>query len=405
MSRLVTRRPWLIALAFAATLAGCGDKALLGAGLKPLAVGAYQSVGFSDVCNEEDQAFGFCTPHAVTQVLDFHSEDPTIADVVLAKDHPRANLVTHAYYVVGKAAGQTSLVLKGVLSDGSTRDFSTSIRVEVPDAFRVSATTCYDNSAAPDILTSAGSMEGFSLQLLSGSEPLEGWLPDAVTADGLTEQFMDQDRNDYIWQAPATPAVVQMQSSIVSKIDGQLKVYGPEQVTEIDISGLNASGSTSYTQPGDLDLTISMLVGGQAPCHGLPIEIHSATPSICSGPSGETVWPAGALNGVAAVHAEGNCVLAGAAVPGGPPLNAQTLPIFFVQPPPSDLPQRPELGVACPVEGATACGLAYFDILVCRGGQWIAKAGCAADQTCDFVSASTPGCVAGASCAQCRGLR
>jgi hypothetical protein len=398
-------RSWLAALALAATLAACKDKTILGAGLRPVAVGAYQSVGFSDVCDKEDLAFGLCTPKPVTEVLDFHSDDPTVADIVLAKDHPRADQVTHAYYVVGKRSGQTSLALKAMLSDGSIREVTTSIRVEAPEAFRVSPNTCYDNSAAPDLLAIAGSTESFYLELLAGGEQLAGWLPDAVTADGLTEQFTDQDGNNYTWQAPASPGVVQLQSSVVTKIDGQLKAYGPEQVTEIDISGLNASGSTSYTQPGDLNLNISMLVGDQAPCHGFPIEVHSATPSICSGPAGETVWPAGALNGVASVHAEGNCVLAGAAVPGGPPLNAQTLPIFFVQPPPSDLPQRPDLGVPCPVEGATACGLAYLDVEVCRGGQWVAKASCASDQTCDFVPDSTPGCVAGGSCAQCRALR
>lgn len=404
MADLVTQ-PWLVALCLAATLAGCKDKPILGNGPAPLAVGAYHSVWFGDVCDKEGRAFGLCTPHEVTEVLDFHSEAPTVVDVVPAKDHPRADRVTHAYYIVGKGAGQTSLVLNATLADGSTREFKTSVRVEAPDAFRVQPTTCYEASAAPDLLASAGSAEGFFLELLAGSEQLEGWLPDAVTADGVTEQFSDEDANDYVWQAPATPTVVQLQSSIVSKIDGQLKAFGPEQVTEIDIGGLNMFGSTSYSQPGDLDLSVRMLVGSQAPCHGVSIEIHAAAPSICSGPSGQTVWPAGALNGVAAVHAEGNCVLAGAAIPGGPPLNTQTIPIFLVQPPPVNLTQPPDLGVGCPVEGATACGGAYFDVLVCHGGQWIFHSGCSAGQTCDYVPDSTAGCVAGTSCAQCRGLR
>ena len=386
-------------------LAGCKDKPILGGGYAPLAVGAYHSVWFGDVCIKEGQALGLCTPHAVSQVLDFHADDPTVADIVAAKDHPRAPLATHAYYVVGTGAGRTSLVLKAVLAAGSTRDFNTSVRVEAPDAFRVRPTTCYEASAAPDLLASAGSAEGFFLELLAGSEQLTGWLPDAVTADGVTEQFTDEDGNDYVWQAPATAAVLPLQSSIVANIAGQLKGFQPSQVTEIDIGGLNASGSTSYTRAGDLNLSIRMLVGGQAPCHGVPIELHSATPSICSGPAGQAVWQAGPLNGVASVHAEGNCVLAGAAVPGGSPLNTQSIPIFFVQPPPADLPQPPDLGLACPVEGATACGGAYLDVLACHDGQWIFHSSCTAGQTCDYVADATAGCLAGTSCAQCRGLR
>jgi hypothetical protein len=381
-------------------LGACQGRAILGGPTAPLAVGAYHSLGFGDACagNRIDD---FCTNQDVTEVLDYHSDDPTVADIIPAKEHPRAAMVTHQYYVVGKSAGLTTLVFKGMFTDGSIREDALDIRVEAPDTFKIAPTTCYDASAAPDLLATPGATEGFNLQMLAGNDVLTGWLPDAVTAEGLTEQFADEDANDYTWQAPATPGVVQLQSSIVTKVDGALKAFGPDQVTEID---LGAPQPAAFTQPDYLSLQVQMHVGGKSPCHSPPIEIHSSTPSVCSGPSGETVWSGGGTDAYTFVHAEGNCVLAGA-MPGGPALNTQTFPVFFVQLPPADLLQPPDLGVPCPVEGGSACVDGYYDVATCHGGVWVFKSSCGGGQVCDFVPDSSAGCVAGTSCAQCRGLR
>jgi hypothetical protein len=89
-------------------------------------------------------------------------------------------------------------------------------------------------------------------------------------------------------------------------------------------------------------------------------------------------------------------------MPGGPTLTTQTFPIFFVQAPPGGI-ATPGFLEPCPTEGATACAAA--EVGVCQDGHWALKAECPAGQTCDYVPDSTPGCVAGAACARCRGLR
>ena len=113
----------------------------------------------------------------------------------------------------------------------------------------------------------------------------------------------------------------------------------------------------------------------------------------------------GGAAGFTVVQAEGNCVL-GLSLPGGPVLNTQTIPIFFVQsqPPPPSPPITSDL---CRVEGETMCGGDYNAVAVCKRSSWTAPSSsrCAPDQVCDFVPDSTPGCIPGASCARCRGLR
>jgi hypothetical protein len=398
MSRFV-ERPFLLALAIVVALGACKKEAFLLGPQTSLAVGAYHSLLFGDACPGANALY-FCTDQPVTAVLDHHCDDPTVADVVLQKDHPQGALATHAYYVVGKKAGATTLVFKGMFADGTVRDARIPISVASADTLTVWPTTCYDASAAPDLVASVGATEGFSVAMTAGKETLAGWLPGAVTGDGVTEQFTDGDSNNFTWQAPASPSTVQLQSPSGATIRGALIAFAPAQVTEIDFS---PERPAAFTQPGNVAFQPLIRVDGQAPCHALPIEIHSSTPAICSGPPGETVWLGGPNDGNAAVHAEGNCVLAGAGQ-GGPVLGAQSFPIFFVQAPPT-LADVPDRGLPCTVEGGTACDTSYASVLICRGGTWVFHASCGAAETCDFISDATQGCVAGSSCAQCRGLR
>jgi hypothetical protein len=399
--RFVTRS-WLPSLVAATILAACNNHGASLAGPDhALAVGAYHSLEFGDACGSE--LYPFCTGEGVSEMLEFRSDDPTIADIVLGKDHPRGDLARHSYYVLGKKAGQTSLTFKARFSDGSVREDSTSIQVKAPDSFKL-AQLCGDDPEPANLLVALGNMDTFELDMLAGTDQLAGWLPGAVTADGLTELFDDEDWNIYVWQAPATPVVLPLQSGVVRKIDGTLTAFGPEQVTEIDLVSANPLSRAAFIQPGDFVVLTQVRVHGQAPCNGLPVELHSSTPSICSGPSGETVWMGDSqYGGRAAVYAEGNCVLS-VAMPGRALLNTQTFPVFFVQAPPSGL-QIPGFDTQCPVEGGTACAYGDDEVGVCQSGLWTLKSECPANQVCDYVPDSTPGCAAGASCARCRGLQ
>ena len=408
MCRFVIRsivRSWLFALILGPTLAACHnhESSLLGP-QRPLAVGAYHSLVFGDACAEATDKFftNFCTTEHVTDILQARSDAPTIADVILGTDHPRADVATHKFYVVGKGAGRTSLVFKGMFDDGSVRESKIDIRVEAVDALKL--VEC-NQPPADSLLVIVGRDESFELAMFAGSDQLAGWLPDAASADGLVQQFMDSDSMPYVWQAPATSVVEQVQSPIVPHAGLTLTAFSPGQVTAID---LTVPSPVAVTAPGDynLNLATQVRVEGQTPCVSLPVELHSSTPAICSGRSGESVWQVeGGVQGYAVVHAEGTCVL-GVSLPGGPVLTTKDIPIFFVQSRP--FPPSPEtVSEFCRVEGETMCGGDYNAVSVCKGSNGTAppSSHCAPGQVCDFVPDSTPGCIRGASCARCRGLR
>jgi hypothetical protein len=394
------RLTWVFSLLPVATLGACGnhDSILIGPD-KPLAIGAYHSLSFGDACvatGGKDPSF--CTTEVVTQLLESRSDDASIAEVVPASEHPMADRAAHEFYVLGKGAGQTSVVFKGMFDDGSVRESRIAVRVEPPDTFEIS--DCR-RPGSSNLLVSVGDTDTFELQMSSRGQQLSGWLPGAVTADGLADAFMDSDAMPYEWQAPATPGVVDVQSSILPNLPLTLTAFGPAQVTGIDLEPAFSPSREAFTQPGVFEVATKVHVQGQAPCRPQTVEVHSTTPSICSGTSGESTWQMDSGTGLVAVHAEGSCVLE-ASVPAGQVLSTQTFPIFFVQPEPPD----PNAGSdVCLVEGATLCNADSYAVLVCKKNAWTTASLCAADQACDYVPDTTRGCVAGSPCARCRGLR
>jgi hypothetical protein len=386
-----------------AALGACDDKgAVVYVSNQSLAVGSYTSIDFTDACG--GGALSPCITDGVTAVLESRTGDPNIADIVLGQDHPRAPAALNAYYLLAKKPGQTSVYFKGTFTDGSTRQASTTVTIKAPDVLAVDVTCQGNGMPSTNLLASLGGKSGFRLDLLAGTEKLDGFLPDAVTADGVTEEFNDENDNLYAWQVPATAGVTQLASPHGIPIDGLLTAYGPAQVTGMIFNSRNPDSPAAYFQPGPFYVNTQVVVQGQTPCDSLIAELRTATPDICSGPSGETVWPADdTTGGAATVHAEGACTLS-VGLPGDSrTLNTATFPIFFVQPPPTGL-QTPGYQEPCPVEGGTSCDFGYGGIGLCKGGVWTEMTQCPFNQTCDFVPDTTPGCVAGASCARCRGL-
>jgi hypothetical protein len=247
-----------------------------------------------------------------------------------------------------------------------------------------------------------GSQDQFTISLLAGSEALVGWMPNAVTADGVTQVY-DERVNPYVWRAPLSPVVLQLQSTAVPSVTGTLTAFGPEQVTEIGLVTSNDMYRNAFTAPsGDIYVQTSVVVSGQPVCRPLPAELHTMTPDICSGPAGETVLDGDMYRVSMTAHAEGTCTV-GASMPGGAVVGTLSFPVFFVSPAPGS--QDLAFGVPCPVKGATACEVGFGWLWICRDSGWDQLTLCPADQVCDFVSDTTAGCVAGGACAQCRGLR
>jgi hypothetical protein len=391
-------------------VAGCNDKgAFLSGPDGTLAVGAYVRLTFGDACNGEGGSGkvpipNFCSSESVTEVLELSSSDPSVVVIITGVDDPRGANGPISNTMVGKNPGQSILTFKGRFSDGTVRQATATVRVKAPDSIKLVA-GC-GGPPATNLLALVGTQATFDLEIYAGSEKLVGWLPNAATADGVTQGDGSSDGNHGAWQAPSTPMVLQLQSAVVSKVTGTLTAFGPDQVTGITLESITDDlVRAAYTQSGDyFYVSTSILVQGQSPCNYLPVEIHSSTPAVCSGPAGETVWPGDdSGGGKTVVHAEGDCTL-GVSMPGGPVLATKSFPIFFVSEPPSGL-QTPGFGTGCTVEGGTACAPGYSEVGLCKSGYWVEKPFCPLDQVCDFVPDTTSDCVAGVVCAQCRGLR
>ena len=391
----------LVALAAGVSFIACRDDGAYVGGVNgALAVGAYHSLGFGDACSGGGK-INFCSTERVTEVLELRSEHPDIVELLPQASHPRADVAKSPYYILGKKPGEASLTFKARFDDGSVRAASVVVQVKAPDAARLSY-SC-GGTDATNILLSLGDKGQFEVELLSANEKLVGWLPGAVAGEGLTDVSADSDATYYEWQAPAVAGVQNLQPGVVRKVAGTMTAFGPGQVTSIDLKSRNEGSPAAFSTGGSFYVNTSIRVQGQSPCQSLPVELHSQTPAICTGPAGETVWMGDTYGGAATVYAEGNCVL-GVSMPGGPVLTTKTFPMFFVSGAPAGL-DIPGYGNACPVAGGTACAYGYSSIGVCKDGRWIEKSTCASNQTCDFVPDSTSGCQSGASCAVCRGLR
>jgi hypothetical protein len=336
----------------------------------------------------------------VTEVLDLTSSDPSVVEIVSGQDVPSGGAMQSSNYVLGKSPGQATLSFKGRFDDGSVRQASTTVRVGSPDSVKLVA-TCDDGSSVTNLLVSVGTLNHFELKIYEGAVELQGWLPNAVTADGVTQLYDETGNNPYLWQAPGAPAVLQIQSAIISKVTGTLTAFDPNQVTDIALQPSTDEPRNAFITPGNFRVAHTVSVSGQSICHPFPVEIHGSTPAVCSRPADAVDWTGNNYSTLATALAEGLCTL-GVSLPGGPVLANYSFPIFFVSAPPAGLEAETD---PCAIEGETACEAGYGKVRLCKSGHWIDQPSCPVDQVCDFVPDTTSGCTAGTVCALCRGLR
>ena len=269
-----------------------------------------------------------------------------------------------------------------------------------PDSVQLVA-TCDDGSSVTNLLVGAGTLNQFNLKIYAGTEELQGWLPNAVTADGVTQLYDETGNNPYLWQAPGAPAVLQLQSAIVSKVTGSLTAFDPSEVTAVTLQPSSDDRRNAFTTPGNFYVAHTISVNGQTICRPFPVELHGSTPAVCSQPADAADWTGDDYTTPASAHAEGLCTL-GVSLPGGPVLATYTFPVFFVSAPPAGLEV---LADPCAVEGESACEDGRGKVGLCGSRHWVEEPSCPADQVCDFVPDTTSGCIAGTACAKCRGLR
>ena len=401
----------LVVLALAALASACGKDAEINAPSGTLAVGAYSPLSWDDTCKL--QALGgkipappTCIPHVATEVIDLSSSDPSVARVVAASDVPLDDAATAGYYVLGTGPGQATLTFKARFDDGSVRQATATLQVRVPDTIRIRA-ICSDGYPVSNIVLPAGDQISFTVEIYAGTEQLVGWLPNAVTGDGvmLGNASSGDSQRPFVWQSPVTPAVVQLRSAYVSNVIGSLTAFTQAQVTDIGMQVYRTEYRKAFPEServngqAGVSVPTTVIVDGQPSCSALPVELYSATPAICTGPDGETDWGTNSWGGDVSVHGEGTCVLS-ASMQGRPIVATQSFPVFFV----SDGLELSAAAGACSAEGQTACQSGYVGVERCTSGAWVAGPQCPADQVCDVAPASSAACTAGSTCTRCRGL-
>lgn len=397
-------------LALAALAGACGKDAEINVPRGTLAVGAYSELSWDDTCKL--QALGgkipappTCIPHVATELMELDSSDTTVAAIVPGSSVPLDDADSAGYYLLGVGPGQATLTFKARFDDGSVRQATAAIQVKAPDTIKIKA-ICSDNYPVSDVVLPAGGQISFTVEIYARTEQLVGVLPDAVTGDGVALEdlsFGDSPR-PYVWQAPATPATVQLRSAYAPTVVGSLRAFTEEQVTDIGMRVSQDSYRNAFTQseratgPASLSVSTTVIVDGKASCQALPAQFHSATPAVCSGDGGAMEWGTAWWGGEVSVFSEGICTLS-ASMPGLPTLATKSFPLFFV----SDGLEVSTAG-SCGMEGQTACQPGYLGVERCKSGAWIADLACPADQVCDLAPAASAGCIAGVPCARCRGL-
>ncbi len=93
------------------------------------------------------------------------------------------------------------------------------------------------------------------VEIYAGTEPLVGWLPNAVTGDG-------------VWQSPVMPAVVQLRSAYVANVIGSLTAFTQEQVTDIGMQVYREDTRNAFSE--------SERVNGQTARPGRPVPAVAA---------------------------------------------------------------------------------------------------------------------------------
>ncbi|HET9954204.1 MAG TPA: hypothetical protein VFQ61_06860, partial [Polyangiaceae bacterium] len=202
----------------------------------------------------------------------------------------------------------------------------------------------------------------------------------------------------YNWRAPVEPGSTKLTSPLTPFSPGTLRVFGPADVTEIELAPLN-SGIQWVTPGHDFFVKTALAVGDREPCDRLPLTFKTDTPAVCSGPEGELTWPMSrSTDGAVHAQREGVCKLRVSA-DGARYFGPLSLSLFDLNAPEGLV--LPVVGEVCSGEGATTCEWGRDGTLVCASGKWKRANRCTATQACDLAD----GCLDGIDCGACRDLR
>jgi hypothetical protein len=243
----------------------------------------------------------------------------------------------------------------------------------------------------------------FNAYPMAGKEELQGCLPrllDSVT--GLTQSCSGW-WTMAIWKAPETAGQIALKSRLGTKTVATLRTLAASDISDVRIADVNAP-PYALSKPDSFAMQMRMSSGTLPLCKMPPATLRTLTPEVCTGPQGETQWtrPASGFVFVKGLR-EGRCQLQ-ASLDGNKWFATRSLALFFYTPPDKSW-EVAGFGNPCATEGATTCAYGLSDLAVCKDKRLVLLKTCAADQVCDYLANGEKGCLAGAPCAACRGLR
>jgi hypothetical protein len=366
----------------------------------PLAVGAYQSLRYGDACSGGGK-ISFCGSDRLVTLDELSSQNPEVAQIVLAADSPAANDAA-SRFIFGVAPGKATLTFRGTFDDGSVR--SAELELEVKQADRAVMSTSCTGTKTSEVITRPGGGAYFDVALFDHGTELAGFHPDAVVPmEGVTRSTAVDSVNRFTWTAPLEAGVFDVLSGLQPGRLGTLRAYGPSDVSDIVVDSPNGTSLNTW-QLGRTRISATTKVRGVVPCDVSPVVFRTETPAVCSGPDGAETWPGeDEHGGFVEMNGEGTCRVSGSA-DGVRFFRPASLRFFVVQEPGEE--HFDGFNEPCAVEGSTSC--TYGDtsqVTLCREGRWVSGDRCGPTRTCDARDPSSSGCVAGGPCSECRAMR
>jgi hypothetical protein len=252
----------------------------------------------------------------------------------------------------------------------------------------------------------AGTTAVFNAVPMGGGQKLAGYCPGGFSGDQISchSSTMDivTDTIQCQWTAPTGGGGVDISSSLGPTLSARLETYGPADVTSVTPLTFAGIRTIAASGQGGGTFTAYVNLAGGRPCTSTAIQVKTLTPSVCTGPSGATMWTTTdeARTVSYTSLAEGECQLglgaAGATTyPSVAKLSVRVATDFTAA-------HTANSSSSCANPGATACFPTLLGVVTCRGGSWSEQSLCADGQACEVLPNGSNGCTQADGCARCR---
>ena len=363
-------------------------------------MGAYYDLVFGDACRASTGKMpSFCSSEGLVSLDSVVSEDTGVVRIVTEEAAGAPTGSKLAFF--GVAPGKAKVRASGRFSDGSTRGDEVEITVKAVTGIKIVQNCNRDSSGVVRALP--GESVGFTANAKAGREELQGCIPGFLDSVPGLRQSCHWWSTSASWQAPDTAARIPVTSRVLPKPVGTLRTLALSEITDVRFEDVNQPPFI-LSKPDSFATYVRMSAGKLPLCKTPPATLRTLTPEVCAGPQGETQWTRNTTGYVFVKGLrEGRCRLQAGL--DGQKWHAEfSRELFFYTRPDTSWDQA-GFGNPCAPEGATTCSYGLGSLAVCKDARWTVKQECGSAKICDYLAAGGTGCLAGASCAACRGLR